>query len=218
MRLILIRHGQTISNVHGVLDTRIPGPVLTDLGRTQASLLPSALQGERIGAIYVSTMVRTHETAAPLAHALGLEPIERDGIREIAAADLEMRGDAEAVAEYLGTMVRWVGGEDALPLAGGETGRARARAARFDAVVAEAEASGHGTVAIVSHGAAIRSWTGMRARGLDAAFVADHALENTGVVVLEGSGTDWTLESWEGEPASGVGEDAPSGPTGEPTA
>ncbi|MFS4505637.1 histidine phosphatase family protein [Clavibacter sp. Sh2141] len=215
MRLILIRHGQTISNVHGVLDTRIPGPVLTDLGRTQASLLPSALRGERIGAIYVSTMVRTHETAAPLAHALGLEPIERDGIREIAAADLEMRGDAEAVAEYLGTMVRWVGGEEAMPLAGGETGREFA--ARFDAVVAEAEASEHGTVAIVSHGAAIRSWTGMRARGLDAAFVADHALQNTGVVVLEGSGTDWTLESWEGEPASGVGEDAPSGPTGEPT-
>jgi broad specificity phosphatase PhoE len=215
MRLILIRHGQTASNVEGVLDTRIPGPVLTALGREQAALLPETLRGEAIGALYVSTMVRTHETAAPLARALGLAPVERAGIREIAAADLEMRGDRAAVMEYLGTMVRWVGGEDALPLAGGETGREFA--ARFDAVVAEAEASGHGTVAIVSHGAAIRSWTGMRARGLDAAFVADHALENTGVVVLEGSGTDWILESWEGEPASGVGEDAPSGPAGEPT-
>jgi broad specificity phosphatase PhoE len=214
MRLILIRHGQTPSNVHGTLDTRIPGPGLTDLGRTQAERLPETLRVERIGAVYVSTMLRTHETAAPLVRALDFAPVERAGIREIAAADLEMRGDRVAVMEYLDTMIRWVEGQDELRLAGGESGREFA--ARFDAVVAEAEASGHGTVALVSHGAAIRCWSGMRAHGLDAAFVADHALENTGVVVLEGSGRDWTLESWEGETASGVGGDAASGPTGEP--
>ena len=214
MRLILIRHGQTSSNVAGLLDTRIPGPGLTALGRTQASLLPGALQGEDIGRIHVSTMRRTHETAAPLARALGLTPVESAGIREISSGDLEMRGDRAAVTEYVETMVRWVDGEHDLRLAGGETGRGFA--ARFDAVVAEAEASGHGTVALVSHGAAIRSWTGLRAHGVDAAFVADHPLENTGVVVLVGSGTDWELESWEGEPAAGVGADAPSGPAGEP--
>lgn len=214
MRLILIRHGQTSSNVAGLLDTRIPGPGLTALGRTQASRLPAALRDEDIGLIHVSTMVRTHETAAPLAQALGLAPVESAGIREISSGDLEMRGDRPAVTEYLETMIRWVDGEDGLRLAGGETGREFA--ARFDAVVAEAAASGHGTVALVSHGAAIRSWTGLRARGLDAAFVADHPLENTGVVILVGSGTDWVLESWEGEPATGVGADAPSGPTGDP--
>ncbi|OUE25840.1 putative phosphoserine phosphatase 2 [Clavibacter michiganensis] len=214
MRLILIRHGQTPSNVQGVLDTRIPGPGLTGLGREQAALLPETLRAEAIGALYVSTMRRTHETAAPLAEALGLAPVERAGIREIAAGGLEMRGDRAAVTEYLETMIRWVGGEPDLRLADDETGRGFA--ARFDAVVAEAEATGHGTVALVSHGAAIRCWAGMRARGLDAAFVADHALENTGVVVLEGSGADWTLESWEGEPVGGVGDDAPSGPAGEP--
>uniref|UniRef100_UPI00293EBF54 histidine phosphatase family protein n=1 Tax=Clavibacter sp. MX14-G9D TaxID=3064656 RepID=UPI00293EBF54 len=210
MRLILIRHGQTSSNVAGLLDTRIPGPGLTALGRTQASLLPGALQGEDIGRIHVSTMRRTHETAAPLARALGLTPVESAGIREISSGELEMRGDRAAVTEYVETMVRWVDGEHDLRLAGGETGRGFA--ARFDAVVAEAEASGHGTVALVSHGAAIRSWTGLRAHGVDAAFVADHPLENTGVVVLVGSGTDWELESWEGEPAAGAGADAPSGP------
>jgi broad specificity phosphatase PhoE len=212
MRLILIRHGQTSSNVAGVLDTRVPGPGLTDLGRTQAALLPETLRDEAIGALHVSTMRRTHETAAPLAHALGLTPVERAGIREIGAGSLEMRGDRAAVEEYLDTMIQWVAGEDERRLAGGETGREFA--ARFDEVVAEAERSGHGTVTLVSHGAAIRCWSGMRARGLDAAFVADHALENTGVVILEGSGRDWTLESWEGQPASGVGDDAPSGPTG----
>jgi broad specificity phosphatase PhoE len=122
MRLILIRHGQTSSNVAGVLDTRIPGPGLTDLGRTQAARLPETLRDEAIGALHVSTMRRTHETAAPLAHALGLEPVERAGIREIGAGGLEMRGDRTAVEEYLDTMIRWVAGEDELRLAGGETG------------------------------------------------------------------------------------------------
>ncbi|PPG12781.1 histidine phosphatase family protein [Rathayibacter sp. AY1C6] len=215
MRLLLIRHGQTPSNVAGLLDTRIPGPGLTDLGRTQAAALPGQLAGEGIGALLVSTMVRTHETAAPLAAALGLEPIERDGIREVAAAGLEMRGDDAAVEEYMGTVFRWAGGETSIRLAGGETGDEFA--ARYDAVVAEAEALGHEVVALVSHGAAIRCWAGLRSLDLDARFIADHLLDNTGVVVLEGSGDAWTLVSWQGEPVSGVGAAAPSGPAGETT-
>ncbi|TDX75988.1 putative phosphoglycerate mutase [Rathayibacter sp. PhB151] len=215
MRLLLIRHGQTPSNVDGILDTRIPGPGLTELGRSQAAALPTTLADEPIGALFVSTMRRTHETAAPLAAALGLEPVERAGIREIAAAGLEMRGDEGAVEEYMGTVFRWAGGETSLRLAGGETGDEFA--ARYDAVVAEAEATGHDVVALVSHGAAIRCWAGMRSLDLDADFIADHLLDNTGVVVLEGSGSEWSLVSWEGEPVSGVGVAAPSGPAGETT-
>jgi probable phosphoglycerate mutase len=213
MRLLLIRHGQTPSNVDGILDTRIPGPGLTELGRSQAAALPTTLADEPIGALFVSTMKRTHETAAPLAAALGLEPVERAGIREIAAAGLEMRGDEAAVEEYMGTVFRWAGGETSLRLAGGETGDEFA--ARYDAVVAEAEATGHDVVALVSHGAAIRCWAGLRSLDLDADFIADHLLDNTGVVVLEGSGSEWSLVSWEGEPISGVGVTAPSGPAGE---
>ncbi|POC80683.1 histidine phosphatase family protein, partial [Vibrio vulnificus] len=43
MRLILIRHGQTESNVHRLLDTAMPGPGLTELGQQQAAGLVSAL-------------------------------------------------------------------------------------------------------------------------------------------------------------------------------
>ncbi|AZZ49479.1 histidine phosphatase family protein [Rathayibacter rathayi] len=216
MRLLLIRHGQTPSNVAGLLDTRIPGPGLTDLGRSQAAVLPAQLAGEGIGALFVSTLLRTHETAAPLAAALDLEPIERAGIREVAAAGLEMRGDEVAVREYLGTVFRWAGGETSIRLAGGETGVEFA--ARYDAVVAEAESLGHGVVALISHGAAIRCWAGLRSLDLDSRFITEHLLENTGVVVLEGSGDAWSLVSWQGEPVGGVGATAPSGPAGETTA
>ena len=34
--LILLRHGQTTSNVDRLLDTRLPGAALTELGQEQA--------------------------------------------------------------------------------------------------------------------------------------------------------------------------------------
>lgn len=67
MRLLLIRHGQTPANVRGELATARPGPGLTALGRRQALAIPDAVAGEQIAAIYVSPLVRTGETAAPLA-------------------------------------------------------------------------------------------------------------------------------------------------------
>lgn len=73
MRLLLIRHGQTPSNLKHLLDTAEPGPGLTSLGQKQAAALPDALASERIDALYASTLVRTQLTAAPLAAATGLE-------------------------------------------------------------------------------------------------------------------------------------------------
>ena len=40
MRLLLVRHGQTPSNVAGLLDTALPGPGLTALGTRQAAAIP----------------------------------------------------------------------------------------------------------------------------------------------------------------------------------
>lgn len=71
MRLLLVRHGQTPSNVRFLLDTAVPGPGLTELGERQAAALPEALAGEDIDALYASTLTRAQLTAAPLAGARG---------------------------------------------------------------------------------------------------------------------------------------------------
>ncbi len=71
MRLLLIRHGQTHSNVSGSLDTARPGADLTDLGREQAELLVERLKDEPVDALHASTLVRTQQTIAPLARARG---------------------------------------------------------------------------------------------------------------------------------------------------
>ena len=217
MRLLLIRHGQTPSNLAGLLDTAAPGPGLTATGERQAAALPAALADEDIGALYVSTLVRTRLTAAPLAAARGLEIRVREGIRELAAGELEMRGDEESIRRYLTTAFAWSAGDTELRMPGGESGAEAL--ARFDAVVAEAAATGAGTVALVSHGAAIRMWTAARARNVDVDFAAAHALANTGVVALEGAPgsttTGWKALTWAGtvlSPRDVVAEDG--GPAG----
>ena len=213
MRLLLVRHGQTPSNLHHLLDTAVPGPGLTPLGRAQAAALPGALAGEDIEALYASTLIRTQQTAAPLAAARGLEVIVRDGIREVSAGALEMLpGDSPEGERYMHTVFGWAAGHTARRVPRGENGEEVL--ARYDAVVAEAAASGAGAVAMVSHGAVIRMWAAARAANVDVAFAASRPLENTGVVILEGSPADgWKAVSWEGATVTPAGE---GGPTGEP--
>ncbi|MGV9629574.1 histidine phosphatase family protein [Streptomyces sp. NPDC003487] len=211
MRLLLVRHAETPSNVDHLLDTAVPGPGLTALGARQAAALPDALAAEDIGALYASTLVRAQLTAAPLAAARGLDVRVRDGIREIAAGDLEMLpGDSEQGALYMKTAFAWAAGDTALRMPGGESGDEVL--ARFDAVVAEAEWTGAGTVALVSHGAVIRMWTAARGKGVDIPFAAAHPLRNTGVVALEGSPqAGWTVLTWADETVQPAGEPGPTG-------
>ena len=213
MRLLLIRHGQTPSNVDFLLDTAIPGPGLTALGEQQAAALPEVLAGEDIEALYASTLVRTQLTAAPLAAARGLDVLVRGGIRELEAGDLEMLpGNTEQGELYMKTVFAWAAGDTELRMPGGESGAEAL--ARYDAVVAEAAGSGAGTVAMVSHGAAIRMWTAARADNVDVPFAAARPLDNTGVVILEGSPTDgWKAITWAGATVAPAGE---GGPTGRP--
>ncbi|EXG81899.1 histidine phosphatase family protein [Cryptosporangium arvum] len=215
MRLILIRHGQTPSNVAHLLDTGVPGPGLTELGLDQAAALPGALADENIEVLFVSTLVRTHLTAAPLASARGLEPVVRDGLREVVAGDLEMLSDHESVKTYLETVFGWSAGRTELRMPGGEDGTEFL--GRYDAVIDEAAATGAGTVALVSHGAAIRAWVAARAANVDVEWAAEHALSNTGIVTLEGAPSDgWKVVTWEGQAVDLPEEPEDSGPTGQP--
>lgn len=215
MRLIFVRHGQTPSNVRGLLDTRLPGPGLTTLGLQQAAALPDALAHEQISAIFVSTMVRTHLTAAYLAAAFELETIERAGLCEVTSGDLEMRSDPDLVETYMRTVFSWTRGDLDARIPGGESGTEFLE--RFDAVIAEIAAAGHSTAAVVSHGAAIRAWTAVRGMNVPRDFIADNPLDNAGIVIVEDRPDgEWVVESFMG---AGVGGDridsASAGPTGE---
>ena len=199
MRLLLIRHGQTTSNVLHLLDTAMPGAALTEVGLQQAEALVQALSDESIDVLMVSTLLRAQQPATPLALARALPMGIREGIREIGAGELEMRGDLAASLQYQVNALLWMTGELDSVIAG--AGRGSDMLAAFDAVVAEAESSGAATAVLVSHGAAIVTWAGARAVNVDASFVAQNPLANTGIVVLEGStASQWLALSWSGDP------------------
>jgi probable phosphoglycerate mutase len=227
VRLLLIRHGQTPSNVLGLLDTAPPGPGLTDLGVEQAAALPATLADHRIDLIAASTQPRTQLTAAPLAAARGLEVVIRAGLCEVPAGELEMRGDEDAVRTYLTTVRRWMDGDLDLAMPGGETGAQVV--SRFDAVVDELTRLAadradsdvdDAAVVVFAHGAVLRTWATVR--GADEAVRRDLfeqflPLHNTGLIVMNSRpGGGWRMESWAGRALGGprLDDAAADGPAG----
>lgn len=213
MRLLLIRHGQTPSNVDGLLDTARPGPGLTELGVRQAAEIPEALRHERVDGVYVSTLRRTLLTAAALVADRGLDAVELPGIHEIEAGDLEMRHDHEAYRSYLETAFAWGLGDLDRTMPGGTDGRAFFD--RYDESIAMIETE---HAAVFSHGAAIRVWVAGRATNVPPTFAGEHDIQNTGVVELDGSlDAGFTLLSWQGTPVGGseFADDTAEDPTGE---
>lgn len=207
MRLLLVRHGQTHSNVSGALDTGAPGADLTDLGRAQATAAATVLGERPVEAIYCSTLTRTAQTAAPLAERLGLTPTAIEGLREIRAGDLEMRTDEESAQRYRHVIATWLLGDLTARMPGGETGEEFL--ARYDEAIDTIRGAGHATALIVSHGAAIRTWVGARAGGDDGDRWRDRALEpmrNTGCLEVEydEDAARWRIVAWENHPIGGA--------------
>ncbi len=198
MRIQLIRHGQTPMNVAQIIDTAAPGAPLTDLGHEQAATLPQRLEGVPLESIYVSNLIRTQQTAAPLAAARSLDPVIREGIREIQAGSLEMGDTKEDYDAYFRTIVSWFDGDLTMRMGGAESGHEVLE--RFDGVVQEIEKTGAEEVALVSHGGMIVMWSGMRATGLSMDKVIGRHPENTGICVVEGSfSKGFHAISWMGE-------------------
>ncbi|MDJ0769562.1 MAG: histidine phosphatase family protein [Ilumatobacter sp.] len=92
--ILLVRHGESAPLIEGGTFPLVGGhsdPPLAPEGEEQAELVADRLiaTGERIAAIYVTTLTRTHQTAAPLARRLGLEPIVEADLREVFLGDWE---------------------------------------------------------------------------------------------------------------------------------
>lgn len=216
MRLLLIRHGQTHSNVGHHLDTAEPGAELTALGQRQANAVPPAIADRDVDSIVVSTLRRTSQTADPLVRERGLPAVVRPGIREIQAGELEMRNDKESIDRYVETVFGWsTDPERRVP--GAENGIEVL--ARFDQVVRDLAEQGCQAPALFSHGGVIRVWAGLRAANIDLDYAASHWLPNTGLVVIDGDpDSGWHLVFW-GEHALGgpaLSDPERTGPAGEP--
>jgi probable phosphoglycerate mutase len=88
----LVRHGASADAVEGEEFEFIDGhgnPPLSDVGREQAELVGARLAHMTIDALYVTTLRRTVETAAPLVQRTGIVPIVEPDLREVHLGEWE---------------------------------------------------------------------------------------------------------------------------------
>ena len=156
MKMLLIRHGQSVANAEGRLQGQLDSP-LTDLGRNQARALGRRLvrEGWVASAIYTSDLVRASETAQILSASLGAPVVCDDRLREYGVGVLTGLDWPEIKARFPEIWHGLEYGPTWTPIPGEEGNGPFC--ARLLAALAEIR-SGHGdgqAVAIVSHGGSL---------------------------------------------------------------
>lgn len=171
--VLLVRHGESAPARLDAPTPRVDGrsdPALDPQGRKEADLVAERLQHEDVAAIYVSSLRRTHETAAPLAARLGLEPVVEPRLSEVFLGDWDGPlfrkhfAEGHPIALQAIKEERW----DAIP--GAETTEAfqdRIRAALLDIAAAHPDQR----VVVVTHGGVIGSIVAMATGAGPWAFV-----------------------------------------------
>jgi hypothetical protein len=215
--LDFVRHGQSVDNAAGIIDTQPPGTDLTATGEEQANTVAQAIQaeyGNSIAGIFASEEARAQETAAPLAELLnGTLPVQiLSGLNEIPAG--AFNGDPVNSLEgilYLLAPVAWVFGDVLVPEPGDpsvngvtfDEGFSNAVQTIYDGTVGGGGSGTPADVAFSSEGA-IAVWTLMNVNNPDFSVLLQELantggfLSNAGQVVVEGSPGDWTLVSYDG--------------------
>jgi 2,3-bisphosphoglycerate-dependent phosphoglycerate mutase len=155
--ILLVRHGESAPARVDLPFALVDGhgdPELAAAGRDQAERVADRLGQEPIAAIYVTTLRRTVETAAPLAAHLGLVPIVEADLREVYLGEWEgglfrLRvAERHPLAERMFREERW----DVIP--GAEPADQFAARVRRG-VLRVAQRNPDATVAVFTHGGVI---------------------------------------------------------------
>jgi probable phosphoglycerate mutase len=182
-----------------VLDSRPPGPPLTELGHQQAEALADELALEPVVGVYASTAVRAQQTAAPVAARHGL-PVEIvDGLHEVFLGDLEGTSGPAPVERFLVVLRAWQAGDLDRPVPGGES--ATQAIERFTAAIADIRRRHtHGVIVAVTHGAVVEVAVPRLATNL-LALDQRPLMPNAGQIVLDQDDTTptgWRCVAWPG--------------------
>jgi probable phosphoglycerate mutase len=193
--LLLVRHGESAAAVDGVDFPTVDGqgdPPLHPEGEQQAIKVADRLQHEDISAIYVTTLQRTAQTAAPLAARLGITPAVAPDLREVHLGEWEgglirkHMAEGHPIAMKMLTDQRW----DVIP--GAEPADAfRERVRRGITEIAERHADQ--CVVVVSHGGTMGEIISIATGGRAFAFNGSDNASISHLVVL---GDRWILRRY----------------------
>lgn len=193
--LELVRHGESEAYLEGAPFPLTGGhgdPPLSPEGREQAERVGARLSADGIDAIYVSTLRRTAETAAPLAKRLGLEVTVEAGLREIYLGEWEgghyrkMVADGHPLAQQVFAEERW----DLIP--GAEPSAAFAERVRSAIERLAAEHPGQ-RVAAFTHGGVIGQALALASGSRPFAFIGADSASISRLVITAGR---WIVRSF----------------------
>jgi len=166
-RLFLVRHGATDATEEGRFSGST-GAELSEDGRRQAARLGERLAQQNITHIYSSPLSRALDTAGIIAGHCGLEPVTREGLREIGHGHWEGLTREEVERQFAKEYDEWQADPFTFAPAGGESGvavLARALPVIRELITLHAGAQ----LLVVSHKATLRlllsSLLGFDARG-----------------------------------------------------
>lgn len=197
--ITFVRHGESLANAGGSIDTSVPGPPLTPKGEQQAKDVAAQLAVAPHDGVYASSLLRTQQTAQYLADELNKQVVVLPELREIGAGDFEGKSDQGAVTGYFAALKQWLAGDRSARIPGSIDGDEFN--ARFTDSVDQVYRSGQQQPVVYSHGAAIAMWTLMNAKNAPPELLETQPLPNTGQVVVRGNPDDgWTLLNWNGTP------------------
>jgi probable phosphoglycerate mutase len=192
--LLFIRHGETDWNLQQRFQGQSDVP-LNGTGHAQAARLAARLAGNPHDGLVASDLVRTRETAAPLAARWRRAPVLHQGLREQHFGVLEGLDVPTIKARHAGLWSRWLEhrADFALP-GGGES--LRAFHARVLAAVRElADAHPGRRLALVTHGGVLDMlWRTARGEPLDGLRTCD--IPNTGLNRLRWKNGTLAIEVW----------------------
>lgn len=193
--IVLVRHGESEAYVDGQPFPLTGGqgdPALSPDGKEQARLVCERLATAGIAAIYVTTLCRTAETAAPLAGGLGMIPDVEPDLREVHLGEWEaglyrkMVAEWHPVVQVMFAEERW----DAIPgaeLAAGFASRVRGAIERL------AAAHRGQRIAAFTHGGVIGQIMALATNCRPFAFVG---ADNASISRIVVAGDRWTVRAF----------------------
>ena len=151
---MLVRHGATTATEEDRFSGS-SGAELSDEGRWQAARLGERLSNHKITAVYSSPLSRALETARIIAGSCGVEPVTRDGLREIGHGHWEGMKREDVERQFADEYAAWEGDPFTFAPAGGESGvSVLARALPVIREIVAAHPGGN--LLVVSHKATLR--------------------------------------------------------------
>jgi 2,3-bisphosphoglycerate-dependent phosphoglycerate mutase len=195
--IVLVRHGASQPAVPGEPFPLLDGhgnPALAPEGEEQAIYVAERLATEPLAGLFITTLQRTAQTAAPLAAVLGLEPIVVPELREVFLGEWDggefriRTAEGDPIAMQAVLEERW----EIIP--GAETMEGFAARVRAGIETVAAAAGPDATVAAIVHGGVIGEVCRQATESRPFAFIHADNGSLTRLVILPGG--RWLLRSF----------------------